>query len=169
MTFLRNIIATFTLMSCFCIPVRGNSAESGTLPPGVVKALAKYEKEYCEEFLGEFRKGCHQKFRANLLWQPLVITQSGQTAFLVENRNSGFCGSAGCDLYLFAPQSRGKFVQILGTYADTETGTLESTAVLNVATKDHYNIQKTWRDGKTCTLYLWDGARYSSLSNDGSC
>jgi hypothetical protein len=166
MTFSRNIIATLTLVSCFCIPVRGNDAESGTLPAGVVKALAEYEKEYCEEFLGEFRKGCHQKFRANLLWQPLVITPSGQTAFLVENRNIGFCGSLGCDLYLFASQSKGEFVQILGTNADI--GTLESVTVLSAATKDHYNIQKIWRDGKTCTLYLWDGARYSSLS-DSCC
>ncbi|MGB8540566.1 MAG: hypothetical protein WCD49_02910 [Candidatus Acidiferrales bacterium] len=159
MTSLRNIVATLTLGFCIYIPVRGDEAVSTKLPPGVVKALAKYEKEYCEEFLGDFRKGCHQKFRSNLLWRPLVITPSGQTAFLVENYNTGFCGSAGCDLYLFASKSTGKFTQVFGTNGDT--GTLESITVLNAVTKDHYNIQKTWSDGKTHTLYLWDGSRYS--------
>jgi hypothetical protein len=166
MTFLRNIIATFTLMSCFCIPVRGNSAESGTLPPGVVKALAKYEKEYCEEFLGEFRKGCHQKFRANLLWQPLVITQSGQTAFLVENRNSGFGGVRSISL---CPTVEGEIrsnPRNIRGHGNRDPRKHRSFECGHERPLQH---SKTWRDGKTCTLYLWDGARYSSLSDDGSC
>jgi hypothetical protein len=72
----------------------------------------------------------------------------------------GACGTAGCSLYLFVQQPDAKFVQILGT--NGETGALGDIRVLKDITKGHYAIQKTWRDGKTRTIYSWDGARYSA-------
>jgi hypothetical protein len=136
--------------------LHADSPKSKRLPLGVIKALASAEKDYCDHF--EDKKGCHRTFRANLSWHELVITPSGQTAFLVENRKS--CGSAGCALSLFVQQSDAKYVQVLGTGG--EIGTLGSVRILKTVTEDHYNVQKTWHDGKTQTLYLWDGSRYSA-------
>lgn len=152
----RNAVSV--LVTCSCIFLQGGSAKSKSLPPGVLKALAADEKDYCDKFLGDFKKGCHQTFRANLLWQELVISPSRQTAILVENRES--CGSAGCALSLFVQQPDAKFVQVLGT--DGQVGTLGSVKVETTVTKDHYDIQKTWHDGKTHTIYRWDGVRYSA-------
>ena len=135
-----------------------DSVKSKSLPPGVLKALAADEKEYCDDVLGELKKGCHQTFRANLSWLELVITPSEQTAILVLDENRGSCGSAGCGLSLFVQQPDAKYTQVLGW----EVGTLQSIDVLKTVTKNHYNIQKTWRDGKTRTLYMWDGRRYSA-------
>jgi hypothetical protein len=143
------------LVMC-CLSLHGDSPTSKHLPPGVLKALALAEKAYCDHF--EDKTGCHRTFRGNLAWHELVIAPSGQTAFLVENRES--CGSAGCALSLFLKQPDAKYVQVLGTGG--EIGTLESVSVLKTVTGDHYNIQKTWHDRKTQTLYLWDGLRYSA-------
>jgi hypothetical protein len=130
------------------------------MPPGVLKVLATDEKEYCDRFLGDFRKGCDQNFRANLLWRQFRITPSGQTAILVEIRNMGFCGSAGCSLRLFVQQPDGEFIQVLGTQGDA--GTLARIEALRTVTNDHYDIQKTWADGKTRTIFQWNGVRYSA-------
>lgn len=76
----------------------------------------------------------------------------------MENTNQGACGTAGCSIKLFAKQSDGKFSQILGTVG--EVGRLRQFKVLTEITKGHYAIQKTWHDGKTATVYAWDGSRY---------
>jgi hypothetical protein len=86
------------------------------LPPGVLTALAPAEKAYCDHF--EDKKGCHRTFRANLSWHELVITPSGQNAFLVVNKES--CGSAGCALSLFVQQPDGKYFQVLGRTGKSE-------------------------------------------------
>jgi len=156
----RNTVSVVSLAASICMTLHGASAKSKSLPPGVLNALAGDEKDYCEQFLGDYKKGCHQTFRANLFWLELEITPSGQVAILVENHNMGACGSAGCSLYLFVKKPDAKFIQILGT--DGETGALGDITVLKDITKGHFNIQKTWREGKTQTLYLWDGLRYSS-------
>jgi len=155
---LRRIIASLALGASICSQSRGDSAESRNLPAAVVKALAPDEKAYCDQFLGDFKKGCHQTFRANLSWRELTISPSGQTAILVKNGKS--CGTAGCALSLFVQEPASNFVQVLGT--DGEVGTLSSIKVLKTVTKSHYDIQKTWHDLKTQTLYTWDGARYTS-------
>jgi hypothetical protein len=154
----RNTIGAVAVATCICVSLQGSTATS--LPAGVLQALAAREKDYCDQFLGDYKKGCDQTFRANLSWHELVITPSGQTAILVENHNMGACGSAGCALSLFIQQPDSKFIQVLGT--DGEVGTLESVKVLRTVTKGHYNIQKTWHDGKTRSLYVWDGLRYSA-------
>jgi len=155
---IRCTFGVLALVMC-CLSLHGDSPTSKHLPPGVLKALALAEKAYCDHF--EDKTGCHRTFRANLVWHELVIAPSGQTAFLVENRES--CGSAGCALSLFLKQPDAKYVQVLGTGG--EIGTLGSVSVLKTVTGDHYNIQKTWHDGKTQTLYLWDGLRYSTQSS----
>jgi hypothetical protein len=156
----RNMAGVTALVLCICTSLQGGNAKSKSLPLGVLRALAGDERDYCEQFLGDYRKGCHQKFRSNLLWLQLEVAPSEQVAILVENHNLGACGSAGCSLYLFVQQPDARFVQVLGL--DGETGTLEDIRVLKDITKGHYNIQKTWRDGKTQTLYRWDGLRYSA-------
>jgi hypothetical protein len=150
---IRYAVGVVALVTCCCMSLHGDSPKSKGLPPGVLKALASAEKAYCDHF--EDKKGCHRTFRVNLSWRELVITPSGQKAFLVENGVS--CGSAGCALSLFVQQPDAKYVQVLG-----EVGTLASVRVLKTVTKDHYNVQKIWHDGKTQTLYLWDGLRYSA-------
>jgi hypothetical protein len=154
----RNIVCVILLVTFGCLPQQASGAEPKHLPPGVIKALAADEKEYCDQFLGHSRKGCRQTFRANLLSRQLLITPSGQAAILVENSNMGFCGSAGCCLYLFVQQANATFVQVLSQHGDT--GVLERVAVLKTVTNGHYDIQKTWADRKTQTIYRWDGARY---------
>jgi hypothetical protein len=156
----RNKVGVVTLATGICMTLHGANAKSKSLPPGVLRALAEDENDYCEQFLGDYKKGCHQTFQANLLWLELEIAPSEQVAILVENHNLGACGSAGCSLYLFVQLPDAKFVQVLGT--DGESGALGDIKVLKDITKGHYNIQKTWRDGKTQTLYLWDGRRYSA-------
>jgi hypothetical protein len=153
---IRRTVGIAALVTCCCISLHGNSPKSNSLPTGVLNALAPAEKDYCDHF--EDKKGCHRTFRANLSWHELVITPSGENGFLVENRES--CGSAGCALSLFVLQPDAKYLQVLGT--DGEVGTLASVKVLKTVTKDHYNIQKIWHDGKTQTLYVWDGLRYSA-------
>jgi len=151
-------VGSLVLLVCNLF-LQGNTMKSEDLPSGVLKALASNEKDYCDQFLGNFKKGCRQTFRSNLTGRQLIITPSGRTAILIENRNVGTCGSSGCSIYLFVQESRGDFLQILGDAR--ETGTLESFKVLPSSTKDHYNIQKIWRDGKTKEIYQWDGRRYS--------
>jgi hypothetical protein len=156
----RNAIGALVLVACICLSLPANDAKSKALPSGVLKALAGAEADYCDQFLGDFKKGCHETFRANLLWSELKLTPSGQKGILVESMNTGECGSAGCDLFLFVLQPDGKFAQVFGPHGDT--GTLERIEVLKSVTKDHYDIQKTWADGKTHTIYQWNGRRYST-------
>jgi hypothetical protein len=155
---LRAIGGALWLGACICAPLRGDSPESKNIPSGVIKALSSDEKAYCDQFLGAYKKGCRQTFRANLSWRELMISPSGQTAILVKNGES--CGTAGCALSVFVEQPDGNFIQVLG--AGGEVGTLSSIKVLKTITKSHYDIQKTWHDRKTQTLYTWDGSRYTS-------
>jgi hypothetical protein len=159
MSFRRTVDVDLVIM-CICLTFHGAPATSTSLPPGVLKALAGDERNFCEQFLGDYKKGCHQTFRDNLLWLELEIAPSKQPAFLVENHNLGACGSAGCSLYLFIKKSDVRFVQVLGT--DGEVGALGDVEVLKDITRGYYNILKTWHDGKRQTLYLWDGQRYSA-------
>lgn len=138
-------------------PPQVDNVKSKSLPSGVLQALAAHEKDYCYQF--SF-KNCRQTFQANLLWDELVVSPQGQTAILVENRNIGFCGSAGCALYLFLQRRDMTFVQVLGAYG--EVGALDKVKVLKSVSGGYYNLQKTWRDGKTRTIYGWDGERYTS-------
>ena len=130
------------------------------LPPGVLKALAGDEAEYCDKFEGDFKKGCEETFRINLMWRELRIAPQGLPAILVENRNVGFCGSAGCALSLFIAQPDAKFLQTFGK--DGEVGDLDGVKTLKTITDGHYDIRKTWADGKTYTIYRWKGSRYSA-------
>jgi hypothetical protein len=154
----RYAVVAFWLVACVSTSLRGEGAQSTSLPSAVTKALSADEKAYCDQFVGDFKKRCHQTFRANLSWRELPISPSGEAAILVRNGES--CGTAGCALGLFVQQTDGAFVQVLGT--DGEVGTLSSIEVLKTVTKNHYDIQKTWHDRKTQTVYQWDGARYSS-------
>jgi hypothetical protein len=153
----RHFVAALLLGACIYAPL-GAGAEATGLPSSLIKVLSADEKAYCDQ-LGDFKEGCHQTFRANLSWRELTISPLGQRAILVKNGES--CGSAGCSLSLFVRQRDGKFVQVLGT--DGEVGALSSVKVLKAVTKSHFDIQKTWHDRKTRTLYQWDGERYSSV------
>jgi hypothetical protein len=155
----RYTLGIVALVTCACVAIHAADAKPKNLPPGVLVALARDQKDYCAQFLGDYKKGCRQTFQANLLWLELDVTPSGEAAILVENHNMGACGSAGCTLYLFVRRPEAKFVQVLGTHGDV--GELGAVSVLKEITKGHYNIQKTWRDGKTQSLYFWDGSRYS--------
>lgn len=130
------------------------------LPSGVLRALAGDEAEYCDRFEGDFKKGCEETFQANLMWRELQVTPRGLPAILVEDRNTGFCGSAGCGLNLFIRQPDGQFAQVLGK--DGDVGAVDRVTVVKTITDDHYNIQKTWADGKSHTIYRWRGSRYSA-------
>jgi hypothetical protein len=157
---LRYTVGALLLVACSCLSLAADSVKTKSPPPGVLKALAADEKEYCDQFLSDFKKGCRQKFRASLLWRQLLIAPSGQVAILVEVNNMGFCGVAGCSLDLFVQQPNAKFVQVLGKSGDV--GTLDRVTVLKTVTTGYYNIQVTWSDSKTQTIYKWDGQRYSS-------
>ena len=137
----------------------GNT-EANPLPVGVLKALGAVEAEYCDEFEGDFRKGCADTFRTNLMWREFPVTPRGYTAILVENRNTGFCGSAGCALSLFIAASDGQFVQVLGT--NGEVGSIDRVAVLKTVTNGFYGIQKTRSGGTTHESFRWTGTQYSS-------
>lgn len=137
------------------------SAPVKSLAPEVLKGLRNYQMQYCEDQFGEkFRKDCGKKFAANLKWVELSIMPSGKTAILVENRNIGFCGTAGCSLYLLVRDANGSFIQVLGR--DGEVGTISRVTLLKDVTDDHYDLRITWSDGKTHSLYRWNGLRYTS-------
>jgi Transglycosylase len=137
----------------------GNT-EMNPLPSGVFEALAADETEYCGTFDGEFKKGCEDTFRTNLMWVALQVVPRGRPAILIENGNTGFCGSAGCALSLLIEQSDMRFAQSLEERG--EVGAINRIAVLRTITNGHYDIQKTWADGKTHTIYRWKGSRYLS-------
>jgi hypothetical protein len=143
-------------------PLHAEDIKSKSLSLGVLQALARDEKEYCDQFSGSYRIGCKQTFRANLLWDELVVSPQGRTAILVENRNMGACGSAGCALYLFLQRKGTTFIQVFGAYG--EVGSLHRVKVLKSVSGGYYDIQKTWRDGKEHTTYRWDGQHYSADS-----
>lgn len=137
----------------------GNT-EAKPLPSGVVKALASDATIYCDEFDDSFKKGCEESFLVNLMWRELSVTPKGLPAALVENRNMGFCGSAGCSLSLFIQRPDSQFIQALGT--DGDVGNLDELKLLKTTTGGYYDIQKTWADGKTHTIYRWSGSEYSA-------
>jgi hypothetical protein len=137
----------------------GNT-EAKPLPPGLLEALAADEKEYCDEFQDDFKKGCEDTFRTNLMWRELSVAPGGPKAILVQNSNMGFCGTAGCALGLFIQTPDTQFTQTLGT--DGEVGALDEVTVLKTITRGHHDIQKTWADGRTHTIYRWRGTRYSA-------
>ena len=130
------------------------------LPEGVLKQLAGVAKEYCEEQFAEgFRQGCRKKFIANLRWRELAITPSGESAILVENDNTGYCGSGGCALYLFVHRTNKDLTQALGPQG--VLGTLERVKVLDAITKGHFDIWVTWSSTDGHSVYQWNGAEYS--------
>jgi hypothetical protein len=137
----------------------GNT-EANPLPVGVLKALSVDEAEYCDEFEADFRKGCAETFRTNLMWREFPVTPQGYNAVLVENRNTRFCGLAGCALCLFVAATDGQFVQVFGT--NCEVGSIDHIAVLKTATNGFYDIQKTWSDETTHENFRWTGKKYSS-------
>lgn len=160
MSLLTLIISLGLLRPSFALQSQADRTASQSMPQGVLKPLAADEKEYCDQFLEDFKKGCREKFRANLNWRELQITPSGKTAVLVENKNTGFCGSAGCSLTLFALQSDEKFVQILGTHG--EVGALANVKTLKTLTNGYFDLQKKWHDGKTQTTCQWNGSWFSA-------
>ena len=139
----------------------GNT-EAKPLPPGVVKALAPDKVIFCDQFDDTLKKGCEQTFLVNLMWRELSVTPKGMPAVLVENRNMGFCGSAGCSLSLFIEQPDAEFVQVFGV--NGEVGNLGEVNVLKTAKNGHYDIQKTWADGATHTLYRWVARNIQRIS-----
>ena len=142
------------------LPPNPNHSGSKGLPEGVLKALASDAKEYCEDQFAEgFRKGCSKKFEAHLRWRELSITPSGEFAVLVENNNTGYCGSGGCALYLFVQGKNGRFIQVLGSQGGL--GALERVTVLTTITNGHFDIRVTWSVPKGHSVYKWDGSRYS--------
>ncbi|MGB2671605.1 MAG: hypothetical protein WA621_15060 [Candidatus Acidiferrum sp.] len=155
-------LATVALLVLTLLNCRGSQNDtSKILPEGILKTLADTEKEYCEDQFGDrYEKGCAEKFAANLKWAELIITPKGQTAILVENENLGFCGTAGCAMYLFVQKADTRFVQVLGKQGDIAT--LKRFAVLKKISNGHYDVQVTWSDGRTHTTYRWSGAQYVS-------
>jgi hypothetical protein len=103
-------IALTALGLANCSPPHTDRTAAVIPPEGVLRELASDEREYCERFLGSYKKGCHETFRANLAWRDLEITPGGQVAILVENKTS--CGLAGCWLGLFFQGANGKFTQV---------------------------------------------------------
>ncbi|HEY4838082.1 MAG TPA: hypothetical protein VIH72_05720 [Candidatus Acidoferrales bacterium] len=156
MTLHRWTLIAFVALS---ISLPQHDSKSKALPSGVLAALARDEKDYCDQFSGSFRNGCQRTFRESLSWREVVITPSGRKAVLVENGK--VCGSGGCTVYLFVEQPDAKFLQVLGTQG--EVGEPDNVSILASVVKGYFNIQKTWRDGKTQTLYVWNGKRYAAL------
>lgn len=152
------VLAAFCLFATVAVAQQSHKRGVQGLPTGVVEAMAGDEKDYCDQWLGLYRKGCRDKFRRNLLWRKLLISPSGEEAILVENHNMGACGSAGCSLSLFTELSSGAFAQVLGTQGDV--GSVTRIRVLRSVTKRHYELQKTWADQQTRTVYKWNGTRY---------
>jgi hypothetical protein len=56
------------------------------------------------------------------------------------------------------------FTQVLG--ADGGLGTLKRVTVSKRITNGHYDIRVIWSDGKTHSLYQWDGWHYSTDDRD---
>jgi len=132
------------------------------LPTAVIKSMAGDAEDYCDLWFGSYRKGCHHKFQQNLLWLKFTITPSGGDAILVENHNMGACGSAGCSLFMFTKAANDTFAQVLGPEGDI--GSVTRIRVLKSITNDHYDLQKTWADQQTTTVYKWNGTRYVPAS-----
>ena len=158
---MRSLATVLTTLLLNCPQPQTNPAEPKALSDGVLRELARAEQQYCEDQFGDrYRKGCDKKFASNLKWLEVVVTPAGQPAILVENQNLGFCGTAGCSLYLFVQKADTSYVQILGRQGDV--GTLKRFAVLKEITKDHYDVQVTWSDGKGHSIYRWNGTRYAT-------
>ena len=130
-------------------------AQSDTLPLGILKALRSDELQCCKQGSEGFEESCHQHFIAHLRRRELRVAPPGKLAILIENRNQGFCGSAGCALHLFIRQSGGNFVEVLD-----EVGILKNVTTLKSVTKGYSDLQKTSADRRTKTIYRWDGSEY---------
>jgi len=155
--------AVICVSAAFAFAQQSETQGAKGLPMGVVQAMASDQKDFCDQWLGSYRKGCRNKFRENLWRRRLVIAPSGTEAILVDSRNRGYCGSAGCSLYLFKQASSMAFIQILGRERIGEVGTLAQVKVLEATTNGYYDLQKTWADEETTTVYKWDGSRYSHV------
>ncbi len=114
------------LFACLLLLPAGTQAN--TLSPSILKALRSDELQCCKQVSGKFEESCHLSFVANLRWCEFRVSRSGKTAFLIENRNTGFCGSAGCALHLFIQRSDGSFAEVFD-----EVGALESVKTLKSA------------------------------------
>jgi hypothetical protein len=137
-------------INALLVPVPGE--QIADLSPGETRFGGAHCCKYC---IGDWKK-----FATHLRRRDLTIVPSGQTAILVENSNIGFCGQAGCALYLFVQTENSTFAQVLGS--EGGLGTLERVSVLENVTKGHYDISVTWKDGKTRSVYQWDGSQYSN-------
>ncbi len=159
---LRFLFGLVALAIFGCVGLSGHTVESKRLPAGIYRALASDETAYCAQFLGSFKKGCRQTFRDALIWREIEVSPT-QRAILIELHDVlGQCGSAGCTLYIFLWQRpTERYLQVLGTQGDV--GELARISVLKTTTKDHYDLQKTWREGKTHTVYKWNGLRYAAV------
>jgi len=137
-----------------CSLLSSAGAQSNTLAPGILKALRSDELQCCKQASGGFEESCHRTFVANLRWRELRVAPE-KTGIVVENRNQGFCGSAGCALHLLIQRSDGSFAEVLD-----EVGALGSLRSLKSITKGYYDLQKTSADHRTKTIYRWDGSGY---------
>jgi hypothetical protein len=151
----RKVAGWLVLFVCACSLGGADGMRSHSLPPGVLKALAEDELQYCKQVSGGSENNCHPKFVANLRWRELKIAPSGRIAILVENRNQGFCGTAGCALHLFLRDPDGQYEMVLD-----EVGVLRSVQVLKRVTKGNYDILKTGTHREEKTIYRWDGSTY---------
>ncbi|SRR6266404_645693 len=151
----------FFVLLLTCPRPQTDPTEPKALPDGVLAGLVRAQEMFCEDQFGnKHEKGCDKKFASHLQWSEVVIAPVGETAILVENQNQGFCGSAGCALYLVVQKADGSYAQVLGKQGDV--GTLKRFAVLKEITKDHFNVQVTWSDGKGHSNYRWNGTRYAT-------
>jgi hypothetical protein len=134
--------------------------EPTALPAGVLTALVPFPEQYCEDQFGDRRKrGCGKQFASHLKWMEVVVAPTGETGILIENQNQGFCGTAGCSLYLVV-KADGTYAQVLGRLGDV--GTLKRFVVLKETTKGHFNVQIAWSDGQGHSNYRWNGSRYAT-------
>lgn len=154
---LSTVICVLTAFAC---AQQAETQGAQGLPKGVIKATAPDEKDFCHQWVGSYGRGCNNEFQKNLWWRQLAITPSGEIAILIESRNMGYCGSAGCSLYLFKQASGTTLTQVLGRGRIGDVGTLARVKVLEASTKGYYDLQKTWADEETVTVYKWDGSRY---------
>ena len=153
----RLLVAIFLLLTLSWADFAQNSEVE--VPSGVLQALAGSQREHCASLAN--RKGCAEDFKAHLAALEVRLSPTGKIGILVENRNVGFCGSAGCDLWLFIAVGGGStFKQVWGK--DGEVGSIKQVKALESVTNGFYDLRKVWADGKTHTDYQWTGTQYAA-------
>ena len=45
------VTGVIVLVMCFCVSLQADSTKTKRLPPGIIKALAGEEKDFCDQFL----------------------------------------------------------------------------------------------------------------------